>query len=194
MATKPITMEPTGLTLAEAQATLDAAAQEVARLRATASGRGVERWVERTSRHVYPGPTGARAERDVVEQVLVTDAVDPLTQTRARRALPEAEGRLLDAEAQLQAAQQHAAVAARVAHEATMREGEQLLRAELPGLLKDLRRQQRQWHALQAKLEVLDAQLGRPLLTEWSWNPVMAPGGMLDGFLANVQTRFGIDA
>jgi hypothetical protein len=101
-----------------------------------------------TRHHVYPAPTGGRGECDVTESVCVVDPVDPLDRVRARRALPEAEGRLLDAEVQLQAAQQHAAVVARVAHEATMREGEAVLRRELPGLLKDLRRQQQRWQQL----------------------------------------------
>jgi hypothetical protein len=70
-------------------------------------------------------------------------------------------------------------------------EGTSMVRLELPRLLREQRQLQRQ--QLQAEGEALDQQLGHARFGEVGWGAIMAPGGMLDGFLAYCREAYGVD-
>jgi hypothetical protein len=166
MATSTKPAEPVVLTVNEAQAALTAALQEAAETRAAAGGNTLPIWKERASIHTTADRTMRRAERTVVESVLTSTPVDPLTQLLARQELPRAEQRVADPEVALARARAMAATAARAAHERVVHEAETLLRKDLPGRMRQLRRMQASWNELRTRLEALDAQLGRPMFTE----------------------------
>jgi hypothetical protein len=194
--TKPMTNTdptPTAPSVAALTTQRDAARHEVAELRALDAGHTLRVWRTRTAIHAGADATGLRrVEHEVTEHVLVSDPVDVVAQLRARQLLPAAESRLLELEADLAQAERAAAIAARVAHQRRVQDGEQLLRRELPALLRDLRASQAKWTALQAQCEALDAALGRPIFAEWALASLMAPTGVVDTFIANACTRFDL--
>jgi hypothetical protein len=70
-------------------------------------------------------------------------------------------------------------------------EGTSMVRRELPRLLREQPQLQGQWQQLQAEGEALD--LGHAHFGEVGWGAVMAPGEMLDGFLAYRREASGVD-
>lgn len=183
---------PAVLSVPEAIAAQTAARAEVVRLRELASG-AVGCWRTRVEHDVYPDHRGLRAERDVEVKYWDVTPVDRSERRRAERDLPAAEARLLDAEIAVEHAKQRAAVALRVTRDRLRVEGEPPLRVELARLVKEQRKLQRQWQALQAKAEALDQQLGVQSYGEVGWGFIMAAGSQCDHFLRAMTERFDLD-
>ena len=83
-------------------------------------------------------------------------------------------------------------VAERAQRDRIVQEGEAFCSRDLPAMLVELRRVQRQWVAFRGKLEALDTRLGQAAFADWACLYVMAPGGVRDGFIANATKRFGL--
>lgn len=177
--------------LRDAEAAHAQADAEVARLRELCSGQVATR-VSRTTRQGFINARGVGEQRDVTEAVWETRAVDRLDRMRAQQALPGAEAARLEAAAQLEGARQRAAVAARTAREALEAEGLALLRRELPRLVREQRRVQAEWQALQARGAALDQRLGMERFAPAGWPFVMGPGAQLDAFVAYCRAAYGI--
>jgi hypothetical protein len=177
-----------GVSVPEAQAALDAARGEHARLQERASGT-VGRWGSRREERVYVTATGQPATAMVDTPIWETEPVGPLERVRARRALGDAADRVAICEEQLEAARQREAEAARTTREQVVGEGLALLRRELPRILREQRRVQAEWRALQARCEALDQRLGQARFTEAAW-----PFGMaqFDHFVAHCRAAYGV--
>jgi hypothetical protein len=173
------------LSVAEAEAQVAAARAEVARLQALVSGE-IGSWTTRLEERRVLTKTG-RVEviaEDVPHRA--SRQVGPLERIQARRALPDTEDQLLLAEEQLALARQAGAGRARAEQAAALEAGLSEVRRELPKLIRELRGIQARVQTFAAKMEALDAPLGRRYFAEAVWVPLL-PGEALDFWVTYVM-------
>ena len=125
--------------------------------------------------------TQDRATEDVDLEELVAA---PEVAARTRHEL-----RTLDV--QILRAEREAAAAAEAARAAVLAEGQQVLAAEWPALVREQRRLQQKWRQLHARLDALDHRSGGwPRFGPAAWPGVMGVDGAFDGFVRAVRDGF----
>lgn len=161
----PTTVIPS---LPEAQAARAAARAEHARLVERASGR-VERWEPRQEARQIVNRVGQVETIQDVTPILVSEAVSPVEQIQARRALPDVADRISLLEQQVEQAKAAQVVADRMQRAQAIASGEQVVQAELPALIAELWTVQLHMVAFAERMAQLDAPLSRRHFADAAW-------------------------
>jgi hypothetical protein len=178
--------------MAEARAALGALQTEAASLRLLVQGERPAA-VVRHEQHQVVRPSGAVEVVQIDTPTIETQYVSALERLKARRRLAVVEDDLALAEQVLEEAR--AAGGGRRAGDpgGVGRRGPGGGPRDLPRLVRETRRVQREWQQFQARCATLDQRLAQARFTEAAWGFVMAPGAQFDAFVAHCLASYGLN-